>query len=158
VYSSIVLGIGQAALEEVFVSMASFAVLGSPATPATSVSFERLPVVGEIKLAKSKAMVLSPVESEVALPTFVLVPVFVGIGTTGDVVVPDPEPLEVPWATQGPVAKISIVPHVVSPAPVQAAKAKPVRTIADTDANRMIDSHNPKRLVVQFVRVPLILR
>ena len=48
-------------------------------------------------------------------------------------------------ARQGPVGEILNVPQVVSPlAPVHAASAKPPRTNAETDARRMIDSHDPE--------------
>ena len=69
----------------------------------------------------------------------------IGKGTTGVVVVPDPELVDVPAARQGPLSGMFNVPQVVSPlAPVHAASANPVRTKAETDARRMIDSHDPK--------------
>jgi hypothetical protein len=131
------------ALLAAFVSIAIFAVLGDP---ATSVNVDLLPALGEIKLANSNAIVVSPVAIVLVLPVFVEVPVFVGTGTTVLVVAGIPEPVDAAAATQGPLAVISSVPHVVSPnsPPPHAARAKPVMTKAETDAKRMMDSQYPE--------------
>ena len=143
---------GQVLFPLVLVSMASFAVLDGT---TVSVSFDELPVAGEIRFPNSRATVLSPVARVVVLPVFVLVPVPVGGGTMGTVVVPDPdpEPVEAPAVRQGPVAGMSKFPQVVSPKsppPPHAATAKPVSTKAETDARRMIDSHDPNDLSVNL--------
>jgi hypothetical protein len=81
---------------------------------------------------------------DVVLPVLVLVPVPVGIGTIAPVGGAEVEPVDVAAVTQG--SAIVIVLQVVSPnspAP-QPASAKPLRTKIDTDAIRMIASHNPK--------------
>ena len=111
-----VLGIGQVEFPDVLVSMASMPVLGD----AGSVKIERLAPAGEMRLANSKAMVWSPAERLVVLPTFVLGLVPVGTGTIGVGVVVVPVPVAVAAAIQGPIGEILNVPQVVSPlAPVQ---------------------------------------
>jgi hypothetical protein len=137
-----VFGIGQPEFPEVLVSMASFAVLGAD----VSVKVEMLPDDGEMRLANSSATVWSPVLSDVVFPVLLLVPVPVGMGTMGVPVAPDPEPVGTAAATQGPVGAMFKLAQVVSPISpgAHAARVKPARTKADTDARRMIDSHDPK--------------